>query len=64
MMSAGGPGRRCPHHVEVVHRQALDELAELHQEVGGPADVDDGGDDVLVVVPLVVVLVVGVQHPR
>lgn len=61
-MSARGPGRRCPHHVEVVHRQALDELAELHQEVGGPADVDDGGDDVLVVVPLVVVFVVGVQH--
>ena len=48
--------------MEVVHRQALDELAELHQEVGGPADVDDGGDDVLVVVPLVVVFVVGVQH--
>ena len=61
-MSARAPVEDVPHHVEVVHRQALDELAELHQEVGGPADVDDGGDDVLVVVPLVVVFVVGVQH--
>ena len=58
----GAPVEDVPHHVEVIHRQALDELAQLHQKVGGPADVNDGGDDVLVVVPLVVVLVVGVEH--
>ena len=62
--SAPGPVEDVPHQMEVVHRQPLDELAQLDEEVGGPVQVDDGVDDVLVVVPLVrlVLLVVGVDQ--
>ena len=50
------------HQMKMVHRQSLDELAQLHQEVGGPVDVDDGGNDILVIVPLVHVLIVSMDH--
>ena len=46
----------------MVHSQTLDEFAQLYQEVGSAVDVDDGGDDILVVVPLIRVLIVGVNH--
>ena len=48
----------------MVHRQALDELAQLDEEVGSPVQIDDGVDDVLVIVPLVrlIFLVVGVDQ--
>ena len=60
-----GPGAAVEdvaHHVQAVHHHVLDELAHVDDEVPRPVDVDDGGDDVLVVVPLVVKLVVGVEQ--
>ena len=48
--------------MEPVHHHPLDEVAHGDDEALGPVDVDDGGDDVLVVIPLVVELVVGVEQ--
>ena len=50
------------HHVEPVHHHAFDEVAHGDNEALGLVNVDDGGDDVLIVVPLVVELVVGVEQ--
>ena len=63
-VGAGAPVKDVPHQVEVVHRQALDELAQLDQEIGRPVQVDDGVDDVFIVIPLVrlIFLVVGVDQ--
>ena len=58
----GPPVEHVPHHVEPVHHHPLDEVAHGYDEALSPVDVDDGGDDVLVVVPLVVELVVGVEE--
>ena len=58
MMSA----RDVPHDVHVVHRHTLDDGGHRLDEPVGLAQVDDGGDDVLVVVPLVRLVVVGVEQ--
>ena len=50
------------HDVQMVHRQALDDAGHRLDEAGGLADADDGVDDVLVVIPLVGLLVVGVEQ--
>ena len=58
----GPPVEQVPHHVELVHHHALDDPAHRLDEVLGPVDVDDGVDDVLVVVLFIVNLVVGVEQ--
>ena len=58
----GTPVEHIAHHVELVHHHALDEVTHGDDEALGPVDVNDGGDDVLIVVPLVVELVVGVEQ--
>ena len=58
----GSAVEHIAHHVEPVHHHALDEIAHGHDKVLRPIDVDDGGDDVFVVVPLVVKLVIGVEQ--
>ena len=58
----GAPVKDVAHDVQVVHRQALDDAGHRLDEAGGLADADDGVDDVLVVIPLVGLLVVGVEQ--
>ena len=61
-VGAGAAVIDITHQMQVIHRQTLDQLAQLDQEVGGAADIDDGGDDVLVIIALVCILVVGVDQ--
>ena len=46
----------------MVHNQALDEIAHGNDKILRPVDVDDGGDDIFIVFPLVVVLIIGVDE--
>lgn len=46
----------------MVDGNALDDGADRRDEAGGLAGVDDAGDDVFKIVPLVELLVVGVQQ--
>ena len=46
----------------MIDRQAFDQFAQLDEKAGGPVDVNNRGDDILIVVPFVTVLVVGVEH--
>ena len=58
----GAPVEHVSHHVKPVYHHALDEIAHSDDEALGPINVDDGGDDIFIVVPLIVELIVGVEH--
>ena len=58
----GAPVKDIPHHVEVVHRQPLDQRRKGDDEGVRPVDVHNGVDDFVVVLLLVAGVVVGVQQ--
>ena len=51
-----------PHDVQAVHGQPLDEGAEALDDLLRPVDIDNGGDDVLVIGLLVLLVVVGMEQ--
>ena len=48
--------------MHVIHSQPLDHRAERGDEVRGLPDLDDGGDDVLIVLLLIEFVTVGMQQ--
>ena len=47
----GAPVKNVAHNVQLIHHQRLDHLADGPDHVGGLPDLDDGADDVLVLIP-------------
>ena len=58
----GSPVENIAHQMQMVHRHALDKFADGDDKIGSLTDVNDSGDDVLKVVPLVRLVAVGVKQ--
>ena len=46
----------------MVHRQPLDDLADGLDDLGGLADINDGADDDVIIIPLVRLLIADVEQ--
>ena len=51
-----------PDDVHMVHRQPLDDLADGLDDLGGLADINDGADDDVIIIPLVRLLIADVEQ--
>ena len=58
----GTPVKDIPHQVHLIHGHAFDELTDLRNEVRRLPRLNDGGDDVFKIIPLVDFVAVGVEQ--
>ena len=56
------PVEDIAHNMEMIHRHPLNDLAHGLNKAGGLVDVDDGVDDIFIVVPFVRLVIMGMEQ--